>query len=622
MRIKVICVVLSVFFLYSCIKKEGRGGGDIPAGPGVSRDFTLADTCDREDPLFMEIMQKDMKGRNNPLELMRYYTDILNKGTSHGEIAGKLDRLFLCGRTPGEVDGFYHGITISLKTGTDVYTFLEKTRQRLGIGREVDMLQVLYGRLLSDTSPWAGKDFRKIGPEKVKKFTGGAVPGGDTVYLGINSFRKEKNGVVNNLSNYVLSAVIDMEAVPGADKRQRSWIHARGGLFLARKAMSVDTAHPGKEVLALNYRWKNLGNVFPNRLLIDEIVEISKGLYLGKLYYATSLKYLFKDYDPDVPVKDYKYRNFGYFLLMDDTWLGEKNRLFPEIAYSLSQDLSGKFRTFTFRDSPECRAIAEDMGDRETILHYLRDIYDGIQKGPGYKERYFARLLEVFKCGESPRGISGFLHGGVVSFNNGGFLKKFDRTVLNDIYPAVRPFSPWTGKTFTPSSVDGIRKYIGDSARYYEGMNPVIIGANTYRKDLGLSLPVTAFIELLDRTGMIVEYPDEKEKSDDIYVKSFYFIAANSRSINPENGGREVLQFNYRWPELHTMPPDNLCIDELVRIADGLYLGQLLYSTKPGIPYDPAKDPAVYKYENFGYFMLMDDDWYAVREFIGFDTDR
>jgi hypothetical protein len=59
-----------------------------------------------------------------------------------------------------------------------------------------------------------------------------------------------------------------------------------------------------------------------------------------------------------------------------------------------------------------------------------------------------------------------------------------------------------------------------------------------------------------------------------------------------------------------------------VRIADGLYLGQLLYSTRPGIPYDPGTDHALYKYENFGYFMLMDDDWHAVKDFILFDTDK
>ena len=622
MKTKIICLILSVFFLYSCIKKEIREDGGISPEVRLSRDFTFVETCNREAPLFLEIMQKDLKGKSTPLELMRYYTDILNKSTSHGVIDDKLDRLFLCGKTPQELDGFYHGITMSLRTGTDIYSILEETRRSLGIGKEVDILQSIYGRVLADTSPWAGKDFKKMGPEKLREFTGSPDTGGDTVYLGINSFRKDRKGVVNNLSNYVLASVIDMEPTQETENRQRSWIHARGGLFIAEKGMSVDTGHPEKEVMALNYRWKNLGNGLPNKLLIDEIVEISKGLYLGKLYYATSVKYLFKDYDPAVSKKDYKYRNFGYFLLMDDTWLNEKNRLFPELAYNISEDLSGKFTTFRFMDSPECRGIREDMGDSMTILHYLQGIYDGIQKGPGYKEEYFDRLLGVFRCGERPDGISGFLHGGVVSFNNGGFLKKFNRTVLNDMYPAVRPFSPWTGKTFTLSSVDRIRKYIGENARYYEGMNPVIIGTNTYRKDIDLSLPATAFIEHLDKIGMVVEYPDEKEKSEDIYVKSFYFIASNRKSINPQNGDKEVLRFNYRWPEFHTITPDHLCFDELVRIADGLYLGQLLYSTRPEIRYDPEKDPAVYEYENFGYFMLMDDDWYAVREFIGFDTDQ
>ena len=69
------------------------------------------------------------------------------------------------------------------------------------------------------------------------------------------------------------------------------------------------------------------------------------------------------------------------------------------------------------------------------------------------------------------------------------------------------------------------------------------------------------------------------------------------------------------------MPPDHLCIDELVRIAGGLYLGQLLYATDPTIAYSPEKDPAAYRYENFGYFMLMDEDWHAIKEFIAFDTE-
>jgi hypothetical protein len=623
-KTKSVCIVFLVLFLLGCSQETETGTDKIAKGPvGVelSRPFTFVESCNTQDPLLQEILTEDMKGKETPLELLHYYAQVLNKDESHGKIGEKLDALFLCGRPPEDMSGFYHGITISMKTGFDIHTVLEDARRKLGIGEGPDILQSIYGRVLSKTSPWAGKNFTEIGPEKLREFTGG-LEDKETAYLGINSFRMDNKNAVNNLANYVLRSVIDMKALPKPETRQRSWLHATGGLFIAQKALSVDPEHPEKEVMALNYRWESLSNRLPNRLLIDEIVQISEGLYLGKLYYATAMYYLFDKYSPQVEKEAYKYRNFGYFLLMDDTWLQEKNKLFPELTYAMADDLHDKFTTFTFTECPEGKAIQEKLGDRGTILHYLQDIYDGIQKGDSFKDNYFSELHKIFMCGERPDGINGFLHGGVVSFKNAALLKKFDRSVLNDVYPAVRPFSPWSGKTVTKTSMEEIRRYIGSDAQYYEGVEPVILGTNTYRKDLDLSLPVTAFIEHLDKIGMVVEYPDEEEKRQEIHVKSFYFIATFGKSVNPENKGKEALQFNYRWPEFHTMPPDHLCIDELVRIADGLYLGQLLYSTRPEIPYDSKADPAIYKYENFGYFMLMDDDWYAIKEFILFDTEK
>jgi hypothetical protein len=67
------------------------------------------------------------------------------------------------------------------------------------------------------------------------------------------------------------------------------------------------------------------------------------------------------------------------------------------------------------------------------------------------------------------------------------------------------------------------------------------------------------------------------------------------------------------------MPPDNYCIDELVQIAEGLYLGQLVYSTALLEKYDPNKPSSVYNYRNFGYFLLMDDEWHARKMEIKFD---
>ncbi|MDH5639566.1 MAG: hypothetical protein OEZ04_13855, partial [Nitrospinota bacterium] len=163
---------------------------------------------------------------------------------------------------------------------------------------------------------------------------------------------------------------------------------------------------------------------------------------------------------------------------------------------------------------------------------------------------------------------------------------------------------------------------IGADAAYYNDKGKVFVGTNTYREGLDPSLPTTLFIENLDKIGMVVEKPNEDEKAHGVSVKSFFFIACFAPSINPQTSAAEALQFNYRWPKFHTMPPDRLCIDELVRIADGLYLGQLLYSTEPLIPFDPARDPADYKYENFGFFMLMDDQWQRIRNFIEFDVEK
>ena len=73
-----------------------------------------------------------------------------------------------------------------------------------------------------------------------------------------------------------------MEDVPGPEGKQHSWIYAKGGMFIAQKRKSNDPDNPPRDVLALNYRWKSLGNKLPNRLLIDEIVEIIRKGSLAK----------------------------------------------------------------------------------------------------------------------------------------------------------------------------------------------------------------------------------------------------------------------------------------------------------------------------------------------------
>jgi len=55
-------------------------------------------------------------------------------------------------------------------------------------------------------------------------------------------------------------------------------------------------------------------------------------------------------------------------------------------------------------------------------------------------------------------------------------------------------------------------------------------------------------------------------------------------------------------------------IDEIVEVAPGLYLGQLLFATKRLFEeYNPELQSGEYRYVHFGYFLLMDEGWDAER---------
>ena len=83
-----------------------------------------------------------------------------------------------------------------------------------------------------------------------------------------------------------------------------------------------------------------------------------------------------------------------------------------------------------------------------------------------------------------------------------------------------------------------------------------------------------------------------------------------------------MFQFHYRYPLIGGPAPIGLCLDELVEIADGLFLGQLIYATALDVPFHSALDPAAYNYQLFGYFLLLDDAWEYHRQAIGLDVWR
>ena len=116
------------------------------------------------------------------------------------------------------------------------------------------------------------------------------------------------------------------------------------------------------------------------------------------------------------------------------------------------------------------------------------------------------------------------------------------------------------------------------------------------------------------------------EESGSPFVRQGYAFlgAADQQSIlslnNGDRGDKRVFQFNYRFPLIGGPVPIGYCLDELVEIADGLFLGQLIYSTALDIPFHSSVEAEKYKYQLFGYFLLLDDDWERHRQEIKLDT--
>ncbi|SEM59669.1 hypothetical protein SAMN04489760_12521 [Syntrophus gentianae] len=112
------------------------------------------------------------------------------------------------------------------------------------------------------------------------------------------------------------------------------------------------------------------------------------------------------------------------------------------------------------------------------------------------------------------------------------------------------------------------------------------------------------------------------------FVRQGYIFlgVADRESILPTNNHRgikkRVFQFHYRYPMIGGPTPIGFCLDELVEIAEGLFLGQLIYATVLQKPFHSSVDPAEYKYQLFGYFLLLDNAWERHRQAIGFDINR
>ena len=600
----------------------GRGEPDktpVPVPAEITPEKLGKLTClegkSDDDPLVAAI-RRDLEGKSSVLELMKAYMEELE-----GELDNnappftKLAKLFECSLVLERIEGHHYGVALGLRTGDQSDVWADYG----------NLLGRVWSRSLGNVPPWVGKTFKPASREELKQFTGGAESGSTPTYLGINHFNEIEDSPLNVLSVLLLTFWMDLKDAP-EEEQARYGYDKIGAQFISRRARSVYHASD-RDVFQLNYRWPELDNRPPLKYLIDELVEIADGLYLGQLLFAT--RRLLGEYDPKLSDVEYGYEHFGYFLLMDERWKAEARRVFPYIGIPRSERARQapqpeKFTAFTLTDPPggtcDDRVLAEiydDMKGRETIIDLLKFYSDELMEHPDADSPYFTKLHELFNRGKSFREIKGFYRGALVTFRSEGLLEVFDLNTLNMVWGLARLFTPWTGKTFEDITTERLRE-ITDG--HETGELPTFWGANTdsfrttRKRIAGRAMQVA---------GIWMEEASSYEKRTYGFdMKSFFFIGREGTSVNKENKGKQIFLINYRWPKLRTFPPDCYCMDELVQIAEGLYLGQLNYATELFKEYDPTVDPYEYEHRCFGYFLLMDEDWHKRRLKIGFDLDN
>lgn len=266
----------------------------------------------------------------------------------------------------------------------------------------------------------------------------------------------------------------------------------------------------------------------------------------------------------------------------------------------------------------------------------------------------FEKLNVLFKCGRFAP-LDGPMIGISMAIRDSDYFRETakafgkDRSVIANIEWMATAWNAtfagsgiWMGKTFEPSSKEAFSAKCGEDAKTMKAYNPdtARIGRNFFREPAstdflqGLGIPVlTRLWHLKDRPqdphaesigGTLLGGNLEKEKAIPYFKTGGIFLALPGKSVLDDVRGKEVYQLNYRWPALEPAYPMTRLVDELVQIADGVYLGRLVMATRHyslgtfrmslfgdhewgmGEPYRPDRDPAEYGYQNNGYFLMID----------------
>jgi len=301
-------------------------------------------------------------------------------------VCDKLDVLFKCG-TAKPIDGPMIGIPVAIRDSD----FFQEVAHLFGDNRSVqakiDIMGTAWNATFADTGLWMGKTFEPVSRGLVDDLSDSnehvlANYDAETTRIGRNFFRDPVDpNIIQSLGLPALSEAWHLKDRPfastatgfGGELLEENLVKEKaipysktGGIYLAQMDSSVVPEMKGKQVYHLNYRWPRLNPVFPMTCLVDELVQVADGIYLGQLVYATkhisigaidlpfipaerdielgeaydpdkesifdSIKEFFTGHDVD-NTPDYGYQNNGFFLMMDPGYAQEiyADDAFPQL---------------------------------------------------------------------------------------------------------------------------------------------------------------------------------------------------------------------------------------------------------------------------------------------------
>lgn len=311
--------------LWSGLEKEkelpeaGRTGK-----AGSLTTWTFLSDHSGQTPLMRQI-QDDIKGKTSILELLkRYMNELYLNPDNNAPAFAKIMEIFRAGMTPEAIEGHFYGVWLFFRTGDQQEPFAP-------IG---NVLQVLLGTTLDAQCPWVGKTLIPLSQSEVDAVTDGGIGPGRRVFCAINHFHRMDMQIPNNVAFQIFDIWASLDDAP--PEEQKKYGHEKNGRHMI--AVKGPSVYPktNRDVFILNYRWKNLANKAPLCWLIDEVVQIAEGLYLGQILSAT--RRLLGPYDPARPPADYDYQTFAYFLMFSEGWNEEAQRLFPFLNIPAPQD--------------------------------------------------------------------------------------------------------------------------------------------------------------------------------------------------------------------------------------------------------------------------------------------